>query len=92
MGLLARTQAHAATLAKGDALLIDSRVLHCGGANQSGEQLSQDEGGAPRAGRRRALFYFSLKRAGSATGKSGAGTLRAELRGGRYRIHDLGGL
>ena len=66
-----------ATLEKGELLLFDSRALHCGGANLKD------------GGQRRALFYFSLKRAQSASGKSGAGTLRAELRGGRYRIGEL---
>jgi ectoine hydroxylase-related dioxygenase (phytanoyl-CoA dioxygenase family) len=76
-GHLERSEACVATLAKGDLLLFDSRALHCGTAN-----LPESEG-------RRRLFYFSLKRARCATNKSGAGTLRADLRGGRYRIGHL---
>lgn len=74
---LARSQVCVATLAKGDLLLFDSRALHCGGAN------------LPEGGQRRRLFYFSLKRARCPTGKSGAGTLRAAYRGGRYRVKHL---
>lgn len=77
---LERSEACVATLTKGDILLFDSRVLHCGTAN------------CLESGKRRRLFYFSLKRARKATGKSGPGTLRAELRGGRYCIEHLAGI
>ena len=77
VSFLERSVARVATLRKGDLLLFDSRVLHCGGSNLA------------ESGGRRRIFYFSLKRARRATGKSGPGTLRAELRGGRYRIDDL---
>ena len=66
-----------ALLSQGDFLLFDSRVLHCGGANMASPH-----------GAHRSLFYFSFKRAGQPTGKSGPGTLRADLEG-RYTVSSL---
>jgi ectoine hydroxylase-related dioxygenase (phytanoyl-CoA dioxygenase family) len=77
VGFLERTPSHVALLSRGDMLLFDSRALHCGGENSAAD------------GQRRRLFYFSFKRANAATGKSGHGTLRAELRG-RYSIGSIG--
>lgn len=62
-------------LQRGDLLLFDSRLLHCGGAND------EQHGG------RRALFYFSFK-ARDARGVA-PGTLRGALRG-CHHLHTLG--
>lgn len=67
---LQRSACRVGLLSRGDLLLFDSRLLHCGGANLEGQ------------GQRRVLFYFSLK-AKDARGLA-PGTLRGALRG-RYR-------
>ena len=60
----------------GDVTLYDSRLLHCGGANES-----------PR---RRALFYVSFRAKGAAPSfRKTQGTLLESLRG-RYTLRDLG--
>ena len=64
-GFLRGALPRVALLSKGDVLLFDSRLLHCGGANREG---------------RRALFYFSLK-ARRETRGIGPGTLLGGLRG-----------
>ena len=62
----ARTaRARVGYLSKGDMLLFDARLLHCGCENSS---------------RRRWLFYFSMKRRGAWEGV-GPGTLLGSLRG-----------
>ena len=64
-GFLGGARARVGALAKGDVLLFDSRLLHCGGENRAA---------------RRALFYFSFKRRGEWRGV-GPGTLQGGLRG-----------
>ena len=70
--LLQRTPCRAPLLRRGSCALFDSRILHCGSANSSG--------------RRRVVFYFSLKARGHGNGWKGGGfvypgTLLDELRG-----------
>ena len=71
VGYLARTPVRVGLLRKGDLLLFDSRILHCGGANDAAE------------GARRAIFYFSLK--ARAARKVPGGTLLGALRGSGCR-------
>jgi ectoine hydroxylase-related dioxygenase (phytanoyl-CoA dioxygenase family) len=70
--LLQRAPCSAPLLRRGSCALFDSRILHCGSANSSG--------------RRRVVFYFSLKARGHGNGWKGGGfvypgTLLDELRG-----------
>ena len=67
VAFLRRSRARVGLLNKGDVLLFDSRLLHCGGANSA------------QSGSRRALFYFSFK-ARRARGVA-PGTLLGALRG-----------
>jgi ectoine hydroxylase-related dioxygenase (phytanoyl-CoA dioxygenase family) len=53
VALLRETPNHIGVLRTGDANLIDSRVIHCGGANDSSQ--------------RRVLFYISFRRRGKVT-------------------------
>ena len=74
--LLQRAPCRAPLLRRGSCALFDSRILHCGSANSSG--------------RRRVVFYFSLKARGHGNGWKGGGfiypgTLLDELRG-RYSL------
>ena len=57
----------------GDAMLFDSRTLHCGSANESS--------------RRRVLFYFSFKARGAVV-PGVSGTLDAELRRAQLLLED----
>ncbi len=64
--LLERSRCWAPLLRSGDATLYDSRLLHCGGANESAARrrvlrLRLPAVGAHSAGRRRALFYLSFR-------------------------------
>ena len=63
-----------ATLSAGDATLFDSRLLHCGGGNESD--------------RRRVLFYFSFEVDGSDNPNTAVSSIREELRG-KYSLADL---
>ena len=70
--LLQRAPCRAPLLRRGSCALFDSRILHCGSANSSG--------------RRRVVFYFSLKARGHGNGWKGGGfvypgTLLDKLRG-----------
>lgn len=60
-------------LSTGDAMLFDSRTLHCGSANESS--------------RRRVLFYFSFKAKGAVV-PGVSGTLDAELRHAQLLLDD----
>ena len=53
VALLRETPNHVGILSTGDANLIDSRLLHCGGGNESPQ--------------RRVLFYLSFKARGART-------------------------
>ena len=61
-------------LRAGDAILFDSRLLHCGGANDST--------------RRRAIFYFSFKRKGASV-EEYAGTMDDKLQQKRLTVREL---
>lgn len=63
-----------ATLGTGDATVFDSRLLHCGGGNDSD--------------RRRVLFYFSFEVDGSDNPNAAVSSIRNELRG-VYTLADL---
>lgn len=63
-----------ATLGTGDATVFDSRLLHCGGGNESD--------------RRRVLFYFSFEVEGSDNPNAAVSSIRDELRGA-YILEDL---
>uniref|UniRef100_A0A7S3EQ43 Phytanoyl-CoA dioxygenase n=1 Tax=Haptolina ericina TaxID=156174 RepID=A0A7S3EQ43_9EUKA len=71
--LLQRCPRRLGLLKAGDAILFDSRVLHCGGSNDSAS--------------RRALFYFSFKRKGARVDEY-AGTMDAELQRRRLKLCD----
>ena len=73
MHLVQTTPRHVGTMSAGDAVLFDSRLLHCGGANSS-----------PR---RRILFYFSFRAAGAVTPYS-LGSLDIELQMRRLLLKD----
>ena len=63
-----------ATLGTGDATVFDSRLLHCGGGNESD--------------RRRVLFYFSFEVDGSDNPNAAVSSIRDELRGA-FTLEDL---
>ena len=65
-----------ATLNVGDATVFDSRLLHCGGGNESNQ--------------RRVLFYFSFEVAGSENPNAAVSSIRDELRG-KIALADLVG-
>ena len=71
--LLRSSARELATLSVGDAVMFDTRVLHCGGANVST--------------RRRALLYFSFRVPGAHT-PYGRGSLDMELQARTLQLHD----
>ena len=79
--LLREAAPRVALMRAGDMLIFDSRVLHCGGANVDAA------GGGAEGGRRRAIFYFSL-RTKAARGLA-PGTLKGALRGEYQGIESL---
>ena len=72
--LVGRTEAEAPLLEWGDALVMDTRVLHCGGANRSSSE--------------RTLFYFTFRRAGEPEPALRHSSLREGLRD-QFSLEDV---